>query len=378
MKDEMSLFFSLLRCGVGEPVALPPVLSAPRLEAAYTLAKRYDLTHLLGQALTGLSPDRLPPDSLVVGKLQRGLLLAMYRGEQIGHELAALEGAQIPFMPLKGAVLRQLYGQPWMRTSGDIDVLVHRDDLERASACLTDTLGYQRDKAGAHDVSFFTPGGVHIELHYDLVEDGRAGKAAAVLSRVWELSRPVGTDSYRWEMPDELFYFYHIALMAKQVETGGCGVRPFLDLWLLNEQPHDWGRREALLRQGGLIRFGAVCRELAGCWFSGVQTAGTALQLETYILGGGVYGSRENRTAVEQSRQGGKGRYVLGRLFPAISALQYDFPVLKKHPWVLPGCWLWRWGRLLFGGRLRRSVKEMKTGRPAAEDAATLLENIGL
>ena len=36
----------------------------------------------------------------------------------------ALNDAQIPFIPLKGAVLRQLYPAPELRSSSDIDVLV--------------------------------------------------------------------------------------------------------------------------------------------------------------------------------------------------------------------------------------------------------------
>ncbi|MBO4954226.1 MAG: nucleotidyltransferase family protein, partial [Clostridia bacterium] len=36
----------------------------------------------------------------------------------------------IDFMPLKGAVIRQYYPEPWMRTSCDIDIHVKKDRLE--------------------------------------------------------------------------------------------------------------------------------------------------------------------------------------------------------------------------------------------------------
>ena len=48
-------------------------------------------------------------------------MIAIYRYEKINYELnrlrSALNEAQIPFIPLKGSVLRQYYPEPWMRTS---------------------------------------------------------------------------------------------------------------------------------------------------------------------------------------------------------------------------------------------------------------------
>lgn len=378
MHDEGSLLFLLLRSGMGEPVALPSSLSFARAEAAYRLAKRYDLAHVVAQPLCGL----LPADCPLAEKLQRAQLSALYRGEQLAYELSALETALtaegIPFIPLKGAVLRQDYPQPWMRTVGDVDVLVRREELERAVACLTDRLGCEKRTEGTHDVSLFTPGGVHIELHHTLVEEGRAAQSAAVLSRVWELSRPEREGGCRYGMPDALFYVYHIAHMAKHVERGGCGVRPLLDLWLLERKPHDPAARADLLAQSGLVRFAEVCRGLVACRFRGDEPEEAQRRMEAYILDGGLYGSQSNRTAVEQSRQGGKFRYVVSRLFPPADRLSMEFPVLRRHPWLLPGCWLWRFGRLLSGGRMRRSVAELKTAKPAADSAGALMEELGL
>ena len=43
---------------------------------------------------------------------------------ELGRICGALEKAEIDFIPLKGSVLRNLYPEPWMRTSADIDILV--------------------------------------------------------------------------------------------------------------------------------------------------------------------------------------------------------------------------------------------------------------
>ena len=53
-----------------------------------------------------------------------------------------------------------------MRISCDIDILVHENDLERATNHLINNLGYSYDGKGAHDVSLFLDKRVHLELHY--------------------------------------------------------------------------------------------------------------------------------------------------------------------------------------------------------------------
>jgi hypothetical protein len=303
--------------------------------------------------------------------------MAVYRYEQIQYELEqiceALETAKIPFIPLKGSVIRQYYPEAWMRTSCDIDILVK--EVDRAAAVLAEN-GYINKGKGSHDIIFVSPGGVTIELHFLLIETD--SKVDAILQWVWDYAQPKMPGSCHYIMQDEMFYFYHIAHMAKHVENGGCGVRPFLDMHILEQQPHNRDAREQLLRQGGLAPFETVCRELMVCWFAGREPSGLARQLQTYILTGGVYGSYEQQTAARQGRAGGKGRYTLTRIFPSLQALHHDFPVLQRHPWLLPGCWLWRLVRLPFGGRWWRTATELQTDRSAAEDVAVLLDSLGL
>ena len=206
------------------PEALPELLA---------LAEKHDLAHLLAYSLkqNGLIPEGNK-------EIETSIFKAVFRYERLNYEYerlcAALEEAKIPFLPLKGSFLRKYYPEPWMRTSCDIDVLVHREELERAIAYLSENLQYVETERATHDVSLYSPQNVHLELHFDLVEEGRAKNATDVLSSVWEnLSLRAGS-AYFYEMSDAFFYFYHIAHMAKHFEDGGCGIRPFLDLWILD------------------------------------------------------------------------------------------------------------------------------------------------
>lgn len=103
-------------------------------------------------------------------------------------------------------------------------------------------------------------------------------------------------------MPDEYFYFYHIAHMAKHfVGTGGCGIRPFLDIWILNNRINfDREKRANLLSDGELDVFAKQAELLAEIWFGTAEHTEITKQMEEYILRGGVYGTNENRITVQQ------------------------------------------------------------------------------
>lgn len=322
-------------CG-GEPPL--PALTADEAAHLYALSKTYDLAHLAGSALLHRG---LLPDGSLRAAFEKQVLLAVYRCETQGSDLAQLDAllthGQIPFLPLKGSVLRQYYPQPWMRTSCDIDVLVHPADLDRAVALLCEN-GFTIGEKSTHDVALTAPAGSHIELHYDLIEDGMVNDAAAVLRRVWDTAVPHGDSTLRYDMPDDLFYFYHMAHMAKHfVSTGGCGIRPLLDVWVLTHRiPFDRRSRDRLLAEGGLSAFAQQAELLSEVWFGGAAPTAVTDQMTSYILRGGLYGSMENRITVQQQKQGGKLRYAASRIFLPYDTLKHHYPVLEQHRWLTP------------------------------------------
>lgn len=62
--------------------------------------------------------------------------------------------------------------------------------------------------------------------------------------------------------------------------------------------------------------------------------------------------------------------------------IKFHYPILQKHRWLTPIMEVRRWGKLIFCGHLKRTVKELKYNSTISEDAAaeakTLLKNVGL
>ena len=379
------ILFALLRSAVrgtrltDEERAL---YSDEKLNDLLTLSKKHDVAHLL---IFGLKQNALLSGEALA--LEKNLLKAVYRYERLHYDYvrscAALEVAKIPFIPLKGSVLRDYYPEAWMRTSCDIDILVRQEDLGTAISCLVQNLGYEEKERSPHDVSLFTSTGNHIELHFDLVEEGRANNAIAVLSAVWENTSPRAGSTYHHEMSDPFFYFYHIAHMAKHFESGGCGIRPFIDLWILDHREDaDACRRDALLAEGSLLNFANTSRKLSEIWLSGAEADPLSLQMQAFILQGGVYGHTDNRVALQQMKKGGRVGYILSRIFAPYEKLKGYYPILEKHKWLTPIMQIRRWFMLLKPDVAKMAKRELTVNSnidtATAKEMNVFLENIGL
>lgn len=383
--DTVDMLMSLLKSRICmQAPSVPIAVAEQEWRALYALAKKHDLAHVVGAALPPEKAAELSGE--LTQRLQKAAWAAIYRYEKMHHvqkELyAILEREEIPFVPLKGAVIRSLYPDPWLRTSSDIDVLVHPEDLERVAALLVEQHQYRRDVQGSHDISLYAPGEVHVELHYDLIEDGVVGDVNEILHSVWQNVCLKEESAYHYEMCDELFFFYHIAHMAKHVVHGGCGIRPVLDLWLLEHRMPQNEKRDELLQKGGLLSFANAMRALANAWFSDGERDERTLRLQEYLLHGGVYGTRENRVQIQQSKTGSRLRYACSRIFLPYETIKFHYPILQKHRWLTPFCEVRRWGKLIFRGGAKRSLDELsisaRIDKKQAEETAAFLAEIGL
>ena len=382
------LFFALLRFELIGEALTPQVkeaLTTERMQQLYVLAKKHDLAHLISGALK--SQGLLSADPELKKRFDKERYMAVYRYEQSEYEFnqiaRVLEDLQISFIPLKGMIIRGYYPESWMRTSCDIDIFVHGEDVAKAERALVEQLEYVSEGKISHDLQMVAPSGVHFELHYELIEAFLNAPVASVLENVWEQTDAYAENSVRRVMKDETFYFYHVAHMAKHFENGGCGVRPFLDLWILDHQlTGNEEKREAMIARGGLTKFLEAARALMNVWLAGAAHTTLTEKLEEYILHGGVYGTHENKLAVQRVKKGGKFRYALSQIFLPYAKLAKKYPVLEKHKWLFPFLSVWRWICAPFGGKIKKNLQNVEEHGSVSEKTQTetdaLLREIGL
>lgn len=364
MKPETILFamIRLVICKQPMDSHISAACTDENLKAVYKLATDHDLGHLVGQAISELA---LPESETVKLAKQAAMsaLVRQLRQEQAYFRISStLEGAGIPFIPLKGLVLRNSYPESWMRTSSDLDILVPREELSRARELLIQSLRYRFCKESSHDVALISPEEVYLELHYSVIEDFISPEAHGVMERVWEMAVPAREGGCRLEMPDELFYYYHMAHAAKHFVGGGCGIRAVLDTWVLeNRVLHSREARESLLEKGGMGTFAAGMEKLSNIWFAGGKSDPLSEAMEEFILSGGNFGTLENRVIMNQSKKGGKWKYAMSRIFLPYHTLKHQYPILQKHKVLVPVYQVVRWCKLLFRGGAERSLRELQT-----------------
>lgn len=385
--NERELLFALLRsevCGEALDAHINESLPTELLEKLYNLAAYHDVAHLAGHALNKI--NALDTNE-ISEKFRERVSRAVYRFVRMEHEFSAicalLEEEDTPFIPLKGAVLCSLYPQAWMRTSCDIDILVEENHIEKATQALVDTLHYTIGERTYHDLSLHSPSNVHLELHHRVMDEAESDKFKPAFSRIWEESyQKEGSICHRC-MSDEIFYFYHVAHMVKHFRKGGCGIKSFLDLWLLNHKvKHERKARERLLADGGLLAFENAAVNLSEVWFGKNDHDRLSIQLEEYVLAGGAYGNLKNNVSFANVKEGGRFRSLLAMVFPAYDVMKHHYPILQKLKWMLPVCHVLRCIQFVFNGRAKKLLCVLKTNAHISEEdisaAEALIEHLEL
>ena len=383
MKTE-HILFALLRLAIYNKAINGNIKAActpEGLEAVYTLAKKHDLTHLAANALEGMDL----PEGETLSKFKTAKMRAIYRYARMDYDYEqlcqTLEAAEIPFIPLKGSILRQYYPEPWMRTSCDIDVLVHEADLDMAVQALVSQGWRAEKKRNYHDLSLYSPNNTHLELHFQLAENME--NIDPVLKRVWEHSAPVEGKQYAHRQSNAFFLFHHLAHMSYHFVAGGCGIRPFLDLWIMNNRM-EWEEStfRSLLKESRLEQFCESVWMLMNVWFDDQPHTLRTQKMEEYILSGGTYGNLSNKVLLAQARAGSGAKNTWQRIFQPYDQLCMQYPILKKHRYLTPLFQIVRWFRVLTTGRFRHSVQELKLNQSNSsdqvEDAKAFLADVGL
>ena len=234
MNERTDKFFALLAFSVAGR-SLPQGFSCDEsdIKYFYELSLKHDITSIIAYAL---EKNALYADGEYSLKFQDDMLFSAGRVTLLEYFYAdvcrELAGARIEYIPLKGAVIRKIYPEDYFRTSSDIDILVRKEDFERACKTLKERLALRDGYRSSHDQALMR-------------------------------STPE-TDAFS----GEFFMFYHIAHILKHFETSGCGIRFFIDLYFLRDFAYDGAKFARMLEEYGLTAFYNACEKLVDHWFA--------------------------------------------------------------------------------------------------------------
>ena len=329
----------------------------------YNIAKWHDLVHMLTEVLDscGILENC---NEKIVAAYQKQRVIAVYRYERTAKEVERIsdlfESEGIDYILLKGAYLKRYYPKPWFRTSSDLDVFVDRSETDRAISLLQEKLGYTYEGKNTHDAQLWSSGGVNLELHFDLIEEYLSPISYKVIENVWDHTELIDGKRRGYFLDEETAYIYHLLHMAKHILNGGCGIRPFIDLWLMR-YGNDFSREKCrdLVTRCEMTCFEDAVITLSEAWFACGEHTSVTHQLEEYILRGGVYGNFENKELVRRTDKGRLG-YVFYRIFMPYDELCYIYPALANHKILYPYYTVKRWINRFRAGKFKKVVVQAK------------------
>lgn len=375
---------TLVRCALENTAR--PLPEGFSLEQAVPFLKKHEIEALAleGAAVCGIGFDD-PGMKLLRTRSMKCLLAAQRQDAALKALFAAFEQAKIDYLPLKGSVLRSLYPQPELRTMGDADILIRREQYD-AIRPVMESLGYTFLKAGGHEITWTSPR-LLIELHVDLVPEA-SKDLYAYFKEPWRLATRQG-EAYRHHLSAEQCYLFLFAHFTKHCRAGGAGIRHMVDLWLYEKAFPDMDmaylRQE--LEQLQLLDFYDNVLETLQVWFDSREKSDISEVITAHILSGGVFGTmdalrlyRKLRIANPDEKESVGRKLFWNRIFPTADQMKASFPVLKEHIWLLPGCYLWRFVRGAFKPKkVTESLQDAAQG--SADELAErkqLMEYMGL
>lgn len=385
MQQTGEILMQLIRsevCGLPLHFSDDVQLSDKCLAELLISARKHDVSHIVASALI---KNELLKESSLAGVFKDELYTAVFMSEKtvavFNDVCSAFEAENIPYIPLKGMVIRDYYPQPWMRTSRDIDILVKKEDISSAVRVLCEKRDCSVFNSGEHDVTLKSSEGIFVEIHFSLLGNKKSPLYSDILEKVWETAYHV--EGCRYSFDAETVYYYHILHMAKHFRIGGCGIRPFLDLWLIDKNItfNDKGILP-LFEKSNLLLFFTNAEKLSRVWFGSELHDETTLTMQEFIFEGGSFGSAKTRIASQQHNSGGKKRYLFSRVFIPLKQLKAEYPVLRKCVIFSPFCIVHRWCSLLFGKKkyLRKTQIENvnNVSKEHINDINLLFESVGL
>lgn len=357
MNDVSKGLVTLIRSAItDEKYPLPEAFS---LQAAYPLIKRHQIANIVYEGAVNCGLDRTQP---VMQELFRSAYQCLLHSTK---QMAAIEKLciifnekRIDYMPLKGCNLKKLYPKPELRIMGDADILIRMEQYEEQIVPILERLDYRRIKESYHEL-VWDNGALHLELHKSVVAEYRA-VAAGYYGNGWDFAHKQQGTRYAMRPEDELVYLF--AHFTTHYREGGIGCRQLVDIWVYQRSYPELDEaylREQLEKLGLLAFYDNICHTI-DVWFADKPADEMSDYISKVIFSNGSWGSQEQKAVAKVAKntepdqvQMRQREILWWSIFPKLTKMQHQYPVLREAPVLLPFMWVARWFSLLFKSRKR-------------------------
>ncbi len=356
VSETVQALLYLTGCAVNDMVPQRERLEGVDLDAVLALSDRQSLLTLTHCAVKCAYGGTFPKDEILRGWDVNNELLT-YRSQLMNQELTRLldylERNGIWYMPMKGAVLQDLYPTRETRQMGDFDVLFDRNHQPKVRQWFVDN-GYEVEGYGTRLNDGYTKKPFfHFEMHVAMLWYSPGTKWAEYYDNVESRLIPDSDSSFGCHFSDEDLYIHIVTHGYRHHIHAGTGIRLLLDCYVLIKSKGsgmDWEYVDRELATIGTADFEKKVRHLCQALFAHPETMRLEELtqeerdfLESFAIAG-TYGSLEVlvRNMVQNNSTMQKMKYAWSRLFPNREFMKYNYPFFRRHTWLLPAGYIYR------------------------------------
>lgn len=284
-----------------------------------------------------------------------------------------LEKNKIPYMLLKGCIIKNCYSEPTHRQMGDIDIWFKREYAEKVKDIML-SMGYTCEmfEINHHDEYLKKPFYV-FEMHRHLFKEENQ-EWVEYYKDIEKKLIPVDGKECEYQFSDEDFYIYFYLHAYKHLLHEGTGIRTLLDFYLyLHRVDLDFSYVEQELRKINADECEAVLRGLSVRIFDSealphdVRLEDREEELLETMLESGAYGNinLKVRMALAKTPNKSKIRYLLGKMFIIPVRYRNMYPKIYKNIFTRPLLVVLHWFRdvTIYRENVVRELKSLKDAK---------------
>lgn len=259
---------------------------------------------------------------------------------------------KIRHMPVKGWYIRTLYPVPELRTFGDIDILINKQDRQKADEIFIEN-GYSV-KESWEPTYCYDKGISRCEVHTELM-DSDLGKGEYVISYFSDALKNAENDvDERFSPQKDLHLIYLICHLAKHLYKGGAGIRMYMDIALFLKANIGLLNFEAIkddFKKLNLEQFFKTVVVACSKWFqidlpfeiNDIEPISIDA-LKEYTLGADLFGKTRDKSviALRNDEANSKGSVLKDTLFPKAQKIENRYKFIKGKKYLLPLAWVAR------------------------------------
>ena len=342
MKKEYKDILNLIKVSLGEKISKDKFKNID-FDKIYKISKNHCIETLIFEAIEKLKLELEPnlyqewketSDEVIINDIKQ------YEESKLIKRI--LTDNKIEYLFMKGQVLKELYPKTYMRSMGDIDILIKEKNRKNMKNILIN-LGYDVEKYNKDNEDIYVKDPIYvIEVHTELFE--KYTIYHHYFKNLFE--NRLLKNNYENNFNIEDMYIYIIIHLAKHYHEAGAGIRNIIDIYIyrkkyLNQMDKDY--IDKLLKKFEVDEFEQRITKLIDVYFYNKKEDKESTEMINYIFEAGIYGNEDIVIENGLKQYNSKLNLYIHKFFPSINYMKKIYPIINNTILLLPVMYIYRW-----------------------------------